>query len=99
MNLSLSPCVLYSCHAFSQALETAGQVASISVSSAPVAFGTMANQCAAFGTSIKRKLSLVLKLDSKDNTLRLTLPGDEWTSGAPYAEQAHIDSPDLVNSF
>lgn len=47
-----------------QALEVAGQVAGTSVSTSPLPYSTMTNQCEAFGTDTRKKLSNWLAYDN-----------------------------------
>ena len=45
-----------------QALETAGQVAGVSVSSSPLPYSDVAMRCEAFGTSAGRKIPVWMNL-------------------------------------
>eukprot|EP00249_Psilotum_nudum_P022334 c28475_g1_i1 orf=207-3284(-) len=58
------------------ALETAGQVASVSISTIPLSYSAMARQCEAFGANTRRKMSVWMKLDENTSTLFLTFPED-----------------------
>lgn len=63
-----------------QALETAAQVGTVSSSDRLLSYSATASQCEAFGAGTHKKLSDVLKLDSKATTpLAITLPNGEET--------------------
>ncbi len=58
-----------------QASETAAQVGTVSSSDRLLSYSATASQCEAFGAGTHKKLSDVLKLDSKATTpLAITLP-------------------------
>jgi hypothetical protein len=62
------------------ALETAAQVGTVSSSDRLLSYSATASQCEAFGAGTHKKLSDVLKLDSKATTpLAITLPNGEET--------------------
>lgn len=60
-----------------QALETAGQVGSVHPPSGPLSYSATASQCEAAGAGTHKKMSAVLKLDSKGGPLMITLPNKE----------------------
>ncbi|PIN14940.1 hypothetical protein CDL12_12415 [Handroanthus impetiginosus] len=72
------------------ALEVAGQVAGSTVSTSPLPYSTMTNQCEAFGTDTRKKLSTWLTHDNecaKPNETVLPLvmsPVEKTTSDEPF---------------
>ena len=61
-----------------QVLETAGQVGSVHPPSGPLSYSATASQCEAAGAGTHKKMSAVLKLDSKGAPLTITLPNNDY---------------------
>ncbi|KAL7082972.1 hypothetical protein ACP275_14G133400 [Erythranthe tilingii] len=64
------------------ALEVAGQVAGASVSTSPLPYSTMTNQCEAFGTDTRKKLSNWLAVDNNSTKVNgMLVPSFPATNG------------------
>ncbi|KAG8363903.1 hypothetical protein BUALT_Bualt19G0070900 [Buddleja alternifolia] len=70
------------------ALEVAGQVAGTSVSTSPLPYSTMTNQCEAFGTDTRKKLSNWLAYDNHStNVSTMLLPSSSPAIGLSAIEK------------
>ncbi|CAM6091632.1 unnamed protein product [Calypogeia fissa] len=72
-----------------QALQTAGQVACVSYTAAPLSYSDMASQCEASSFGSKKKISIVLRLEPDSSSMRLTLPDEHLPSRIPAKDDPH----------